>query len=205
METKYVNFERVAHLLAIAADEHFSVAAIKSNPFSYTLKYSTYVKSQVHLNMVSSLFNRDISDYVNAFEFLQKYSLANMESAQKVLNYFYEDMSNFLINNTNDINFRIEVDTYFSQLPIVSVSVNDVLQEILAIVRDYSNLSYEELLNTDSKGIALFDTLVCRIQNCKYASILDVSSNIDALQHNPHNLVLAGILKSATNKTIKLD
>ena len=34
METKYVNFERVAHLLAIAADEHFSVAAIKSKPFS---------------------------------------------------------------------------------------------------------------------------------------------------------------------------
>ena len=82
------------------------------NPFilnSYKLRYAnlltfqpkitleSYIKSQLHCNIVTPIYGRSLLQYKEAFDCLTGNS-ENIKSLQKVLQWYYEDLGNFILN-----------------------------------------------------------------------------------------------------------
>lgn len=173
-----LQYERIAQLIALAAIsrtneevlqqfsvrgsvETFSNGMPVQEPRQLVVRFSSYVKSQIHLCIVKDLFGRSIIDYINAARYLQGYRIYR-ENAEKVLRYFYEDMSRFLINNPYNIMFWIIADVDFE---VESVSVAEVRRE------------FEQLLESSGSS-----ELYAKISGFKYAHMVDNLSCVDSLQ-----------------------
>ncbi|MEY8333109.1 hypothetical protein AALB53_08395 [Lachnospiraceae bacterium 47-T17] len=134
---EYLPYERIAQLVTISALNKESSAMagfilqLKVSERQICIKFSDYVKSQVHLNISYSLYDRHISEYVKSLYFIQgdeKYR----SDAEKVLRYFYADMSNFLINNPVRVDMTIIVDADLGEE--VVIDPEDVEMELLKIL-----------------------------------------------------------------------
>lgn len=173
---KDLQFDRIAQIIAIAAidgNKSISTFFVKGE---LRIKFSEYVKSQVHLNVVHGLFNRSLKDYVETLYFLQGKS-SNRTAALRVLQYFYDDLANFLINNGEEIYLTVEVDTDLFKLPKVEYSIKEL--------RD-------ELLNG-------FDEVLCggkEINGWKFATVLDYAKNADDIKAKAGSYAIAWFLKS---------
>lgn len=88
-----------------------------------TITYTEYVKSQMHLNVISGFYQdneRSIFEYANALDFIEGDS-SKRSDALKVLNYFYTDMSDFLLKNDNVVYLDAVLDI---DLGIDEISIN---------------------------------------------------------------------------------
>ena len=74
------------------------------------INFIEYVKSQLHNNVVTDFFNRNIFAYLNAYKFL-KGEIFLEDEALKVMHYFYKDIANFLIKNPADMNVYITINS----------------------------------------------------------------------------------------------
>lgn len=172
-----LHFERMAQIIAIAAvgsdDKGVSRFFLKSGEI--TIRFSEYVKSQVHLNVVHGLYGRDLREYVETLFFLEG-KTSYEESALKVLRYFYLDLSGFLINNANDVNLIVEVDTNYFNLPKVKYNLVDLGEELR-----------QGYLQVESGELA--------IKDWKYAKVLDYVDDVQDLKSKFVSYAFASVLR----------
>lgn len=162
-----IGFERVDHLIALSAlpKRNLLWTNYPISEHVLNLKFSNYVKSQVHLNVVDDLCGRSLSSCVNALRYL-KGSTQYHSYAIKALRNFYSDMSRFLINNPKDVVLNIDVDVDLG-LPVHFYSLSDVKKEIKEIT----------VLGSDSDTEKLREFL----NSSKYANVIDFSDGSDIL------------------------
>lgn len=173
---KDLQFDRIAQIIAIAAidgNKSISTFFVKGE---IKIKFSEYVKSQVHLNVVYGLFNRSLKDYVETLYFLQGKS-SNRTAALRVLQYFYDDLANFLINNGEEIYLTAEVDTDLFKLPKVEYSIRELRDELLT--------GFDEVLRGGKE-----------ISGWKFATVLDYAKNADDIKAKAGSYAIAWFLKS---------
>ena len=102
-----IRYERMNHILAMGAPEIGRQFDIQIQD-TIVVVFSEYVKSQLHMNILELLnLKRDIFDYKKAYDYLVLGELRYQHECQKVLNFFYEDITAFLVHSQN--NFKIEV------------------------------------------------------------------------------------------------
>lgn len=138
MNDMILGFERLDHLVAVSAIKEY----VKRSNFlipecTIEVHFSDYVKSQVHLNVSADLYNRPLSIYVNSLRYLEKKKAKYAECAQEVLRYFYNDLAQFLINNTNNVVLHPKVDCDFS-LEKHRYSLDEVKKELLKMFQERS-------------------------------------------------------------------
>lgn len=181
---KYLPYERIAQLVTIAAFskncEALGDFLTQLNVSSRTIsvKFSDYVKSQIHLNISYSLYGREISEYVKASYFIagdRRYQ----KIAQTVLGYFYSDMANFLINNSSEVDLRLEVDC---DLDCETVEV-----DLDAIVSDLNKV----LCNINSEGLPEL------IKQFRYGFIFDSVEDLDDAKSKIRSYALAAVLQDS--------
>lgn len=173
-----LHFERMAQVIAIAAvgseDKGISRFYLKSGDVQ--ICFSEYVKSQVHLNVVRGLYGRSLQEYVEALRFLQG-KTSNVEQATAVLRYFYKDLAYFLINNGDDIELNVKVDTDLFSLPRVKFDPVKMGEEL--------RTEFEQLRANEFKGV----------ENWRYAPVLDYIRDADDLEAKCKSYAFAQILQ----------
>lgn len=172
-----VSFERMAQIVAISVfgkDSKFSQYNLKTNKVKFT--FSEYVKSQIHLNVVSGLYGRSLGDYVKTLQFING-AAEHKEVARKVLNFFYTDISNFLINNTADILATIIIDCEFDDLKIKY----DLEKEVADVSTSFDLVQNKEVA----------------IQDWEYSDIFDIIVNVEDFKKKMNSYTLARLLLHA--------
>lgn len=170
---KDLRYERIAQVIAVAAvgDTNRGISQYYIEPCELKVKFTEYVKSQVHLNIVHGLYGRTLREYVEALWFLNgRTSCQN--SAMQVLRYFYSDVACFLIHNKYTIDFVLEVDTNLFKCQRVNLDVDVLAAEL------------EKDLDAVLSG-------QLPIQQWKYASLLDVVDDVADLKEKTKNYALA--------------
>lgn len=143
------------------------------------IRFSDYVKSQLHLNLVSDLYHRDVGEYFNAYQYI-----AGNEGYYKdclhVVHYFYHDIAHFLINNLDNVKIELVVDAP----GIVSLDLEEG-----------SQIARKELQRIIDSVDS--DNLIETIEKSDYAFLLDYVENTDDLKVKLSSYsVAAFILKS---------
>ena len=72
------------------------------------LDFREYVSSQLHLNVTTDLFGREMQEYYRAYLFLRGDPNFQKDAIQ-VLKYFYSDVAMFLENNPCDVRVQVTV------------------------------------------------------------------------------------------------
>lgn len=181
---KLLKFEKLNQLIVVAAqgDKQIILDKFKVEENSLSINFIEYVKSQLHVNVVSDLFNRDIFCYLNAYKFLKGDYLLEGE-ALKVLHYFYEDIANFLINNP--INVRVDLQ--------INSTLDSSLQfpHSASTFYDFSEIKDFFINLIEEKDEELLYKI---IETSKYSFILDMIQSLDDLQNKFDSYVLATAL-----------
>ena len=73
------------------------------------IRFSDYVKSQLHLNIVSQLFDRPVDLYKQAYDYICG-NKSYHRAANEVLGYFYKDICNFLFYNKHNVKLELITD-----------------------------------------------------------------------------------------------
>lgn len=173
----YVPYERVSHFLAIAK---------KFNIFHYDIdcsepmciKFSDYVKSQIHLNFVSDFFDRSILPYKRVFDSFEGEICDNTEYL-KVLRYFYDDLGRFYVNCSYDIPLTFDIDV---AMGIESVSV------------DFSKVREKLLKLTQTKPSSFESALTTAVEYAEFMPLFDKISEFDDMSGHINNYAMAVIL-----------
>lgn len=166
MEKSVIGFERVDHLISIASGKITPDLFITTDDI-LVVRYSDYVKSQLHLNMTSQLFERSSMLYKAAYDFIEgDYSLEG--EAEKVLELFYHDMINFLLHNEANVKIECVTDINFTH----------------KYVRYYNyTRQYEHLQQLCSKHFESFDDASKYVQENKSISyVLDYMQNVQDIE-----------------------
>lgn len=181
---KQLHFERLNQLLVIACwgedSTNDMISGIRVPSDEYLITFSDYVKSQLHLNIVTQLYKRKFSEYVKAFYYLEGDS-AYKEDIERVLYYFYSDMSSFLINNPNDIKLHLKVDVDIGQ--DYEVDISDLKQRL-----QNSNLNSIVTGSNDTDILTDFERDI---------SIL--IRKMSDINNKPNSCILAYALRKAAN------
>ena len=179
-----LHYERIAQVIALSAvgDTDLSISSRYIKEGKIKIKFSEYVKSQVHLNIVHGLYGRSLKEYVETLYFLQG-KTSKRATALKVLKYFYEDAARFLINNKDNIHLELVVDTENFELP----------KQMLSIAALKTNLlqEFEKVL---AGKISLNDW--------KYSAILDSVKDAGDMQKKAESYALAYALQTANGDKI---
>lgn len=176
-----LRFERIAQIIAIAAvgssDKGISKYFVQES--AVQIRFSEYVKSQVHLNIVCGLYQRSLREYVEALWFLNGKTSCEA-TALKVLRYFYSDLSNFLINNQKNVKLMVVVDTDFFDLEKRCYVIEELGKELLS--------DFNEILSGELK-----------VDNWRYSTILDYVKDADDLRTKAESYAFAEVLRQCSN------
>lgn len=108
-----IPYERLDNLIVIAMKKGNHIRAkyeiVSPDDMVYEVTFTDYVKSQVHLNIVSNVFNRNGSPYWNVYRSLNGANVSK-DDYKCVLKLFYSDMRDFLIYNDSNIRLKVLVD-----------------------------------------------------------------------------------------------
>lgn len=172
----YYRFDQIILVSALKSENNNIY--VKSSSLSF--KFSEYVKSQLHLNVVTDLYNRSIMDYAYAYSYLGG-DYTKESYAIKVLEYFYNDLTYFLINNKFDIKSEVDVDIEFSSIKSKTVNRFEVEKVIVAFINDYGNYTAEETIKL--------------VEKYNYLKILQDISPTN-YSEKPNSSIIASILKA---------
>lgn len=169
MEKNIIRFERVGHLLSVAASKSNGLdlkdLMLDTQGVIFSISFSDYVKSQIHLNLVTRLFSRDIRDYKYALDYISGQVPFN-ETVKEILIYFYTDMLHFLEINEYDCNLELVNDV---QMPI---NCNLDFASVSAEFQEF----YTQLQSLD------FDNTYELLKSSKFAEIIDYMDSIKAVE-----------------------
>ena len=192
---KLLKFEKLNQLIVVAAqgDKQIILDKFKVEENSLSINFIEYVKSQLHVNIVSDLFGRDIFCYLNAYKFLKGDYLLEGE-ALKVLHYFYEDIANFLINNPVNMKMDLKINSNFDsslQFPYSASTLFDFSE-----IKDF----FVNLIETKDET-----SLFRIVETSEYSFILDMVKSLEDLQNKFDSYVLATALLGYIKEGITVD
>lgn len=179
-----LKFERIAQLIAIGAVERgstpLSLLSIKEQ--TLRVRFSDYVKSQIHLNIVQDFYGRGINEYVEALLFLNG-DPEYRSSVENVLRYFYLDMSKFLINNSENVTLVIIIDTDLLHLPEKSINLEQIKADFLDVLAAISGGGEADVL-----------------RKFKYSFIFDDVMDADDAAMKADSYALAAVLSQSASE-----
>lgn len=195
-EMKLLKFEKMNQLIVISAkgDNSIYQEKFKVKANNLTINFIEYVKSQLHSNVVTDFFGRNIFVYLNTYKFL-KGEIFLEDEAIKVLNYFYEDIANFLIKNP--LNMKLCVT--------LNPEGETDLKFLLGNISEYKDFSQvenflESLLNAKT-DLELFQI----IQSSEYSFILDYVLSMDDIKNKINSWILATAILSYLAQGVTID
>lgn len=183
-----VGFERVGHLVVLAADnlkaDVYKDLCVPST--NLVISFDAYVKSQVHLNLTNDFFGRPLSRYVNAMRYLKLKDEKYRQDALNALKWFYGDMASFLIHNEENVKLTVIIDDEL-KLPEAVYSLPDVRHDIENVIVEHPvemlrDFKYSEMLCKINSRTDLEK----KTDSCVVAAILFREANSDEL----HKVVL---------------
>ena len=182
-----IQYERMDHILAVSSG-HANEQLFLKPDFIVSILFSEYIKSQMHLSL-QHLFNRSIYVYKKAYEF-SKGQIRYEKDALKVLDYFYEDMAGFLINNPYNVKVELIVDVNFQRCKIIQVDYRKVYNSLL------------DLTKVQPEG---FDTaLRFVVDHPEYNNIIDCVDRVQSITEKPDSYAVWDILtKRKPNSILK--
>lgn len=203
-----LTYDRVLQLLLVA----YSIGDVCGNRISIheqklTLKYSDYVKSQLHLPVISGFYEpweRSIFQYANALDYLEG-DQSKREDALIVARYYYEDMANFLLKNRSEVHLTTDL----SELGLADVheDFKTLKAGLLKIIKK-SALEYAQYNNDatlpavdgwDDISLDSNKSLTQMISEFPYSDIIDYcdggKENYKMFIQNLENYLHASILK----------
>lgn len=143
------------------------------------IQFSDYVKSQLHLNLVSDLYHRDVGEYFNAYQYLIG-DESHIKDCLRVVRYFYHDIAHFLINNLDSVEIELVIDA-------PGITSLDLKEGSLVARQELQRI----MNSVDS------DNLIETIEKSDYAFLLDYVEDFDDLKVKLSSYsVAAFILKS---------
>lgn len=194
---KVLKFDKINNLIVVSAkgdDPVYREKFTVTEP-SLSVSFVEYVKSQLHMNIVTDFFARNIFSYLNAYRFLKGENVLGDE-ALKVLHYFYEDLANFLIKNPLNVKLRITINQPDS---------NGKLQFSLGDIQEWQDFSqvhdFLVSLTTAKTDSELFEI----IQKSEYSFILDYVLSLDDIRNKMDSWVLATSILSYLDKGITIE
>lgn len=182
MRETILKFERLSHLVAISALDttDLCLPSIDSEGTIFCVSFTDYVKSQLHLNFISTLFDRDLGIYKRALDFLNG-DTQYLGDAKCALRYFYTDISRFLINNKNNVVTRISVDADLIDTAEQRYDLEDVKSELLGFLAKVDMIPFTDLVH--------------EVSDFKYATIFDDALSVEDIIDKIDSYCLAVVLK----------
>lgn len=182
-----LGYERIGQLVAVSATSKTTID-LSINKEEISISFLDYVRSQVHLNIADDLYHRPFHEYADTLRYLTNGYSMYLETAQKVLRYFYSDMASFLIRNPYNVKMFVcvnaELDLPETKIDVVKVKKD--LQEMASAdsVEELASFAYPEILDfVKSK-----DDLLAKIDSYSVAAVL----NKFAKQKRLTKLILEG-------------
>lgn len=189
-----IRFNRMMQVILIGVTMHKdSVLDVVTG--SYEIRFSDYVKSQIHLS-ISNILNRNINDYLDAYLFL-KGDKSKIEAARKVLLFFYEDIAQFLIQNSAQVSVFVNVDIDLG-LPEEKIDVVDLENELGEVLNQLISLSVP---GKDSDFDE--DSFIQIVQNSLYYNTLcGIKDYEDFLKKKRNYAISAALQKCLSHNTV---
>lgn len=168
MEPHYIKFERMGQLISIAAMKRNSLSLsdlmLNDQEVTFHVIFSDYVKSQIHLNIVTGLFGRDIREYKYALDYLYG-KVSKNDTVIKVLGYYYNDMFAFLANNQYNCHLQVEID--IEELKSAQISFESAKSQLDNFLTDIQNRTFDEVSDI--------------VNTLPFAEVLDYVDSLDSL------------------------
>lgn len=159
---RILRFERLNQVITISTvpidNKILDRLDVKSDLF---IKFSDYVKSQLHLNLVTDLLHRNINEYFNAYKYLTG-DLSCFNDCITVVKYFYYDLAHFLLNNKSDIQLDLEIDAI--NIPSLNLKDGSKMAEI----------ELQKIIDSVTSG-----NLINVIEKSQYSFLIDYVEDID--------------------------
>lgn len=130
-----MEYERLGQLVAVSAIQPGHAGILDLPNVEIDVDYEDYVRSQVHLNLVTGLYGRTLGQYVNALRYCVGKEPGCRDNALEVLRYFYSDMAYFLIKNSNNIKFSATVKTSLD-IPDIYYDYQKVQSDLLEVAEN---------------------------------------------------------------------
>ena len=116
-----------------------------------------YVKSQLHVNIVSQLFGRTIITYNGAYDYLIEEG-ENVRDFKTVIRWYYKDLANFVLKDIeylgNDFSILAEANIPMKDLEYSEISLRQVVKDLQIILvekkpvaKDAMQFNYFEYMN----------------------------------------------------------
>ena len=174
-----------------------------------SIDFRTYVKGQNHLNVVSRLCKcRRITEYQNALKCLDG-DMEYFDDAVAVLQYFYEDLSGFLMNYSKDLNFGVSVGEI--GIPSEVISFSETKERLLQILRliipkdTLAEINPEILENSGLMNVSEAMSLETAYENFPYVEFFDLmcfdSNSVSKALSHLNNYTGAAIFYHYAKKT----
>lgn len=185
-----VSYERISHLLAVAKGID-PESTINDTEILY-VQFSSYVKSQIHLNFVSGFFDRNIYSYKRVYDYLYGRIARPDKDLCDIIKYFYCDMANFCINYNKPLKLLVDVDVSVN-MPTYELHYE---AELDRFKRFYFKVcdSFDAALSTVKfykDYMQFFDKVSCRLSEEEAKDFIG-------------NYMLAAILLQNSDKKIKI-
>lgn len=193
---RVLKFDKVNQLIVVSAKGDDPVYREKFSVREASLSFSfvEYVKSQLHINVVTELLGRNIFAYLNTYKFLKGENILGDE-AIKVLHYFYEDVANFLIRNPANMKLSI----------IINPDGESDLNFSLGNIQEWQEFSqvkdFLENLMEAKTDLELFQI----IQNSKYSFILDYVLSLEDIRKKLDSWILATSILSYLAQGVSIE
>lgn len=184
---KDLPFERIAQIVAIAAvgGNERSIVDYNVERGEVGIRFSEYVKSQVHLNVVHGLYGRSLHEYVETLYFLGGKSICR-ESALRVLDYYYKDLAEFLAKNSEEVQLVLSIDTDLFGLPKKVYDIDELKAKLL----------------NDVDGVV---SGAIPLEEWEYADMLDYADSIEDIRGRAKNYALAWLLKKQSHSKVLVE
>ena len=206
-----LTYERMLQLLVVAhAESDFIARSFTIREPILTIRFSDYVKSQIHLNVISSYYplagDRSIFEYNKALEFLQG-NAKFLPETENVLFYFYQDLAMFFLQNREEIKISalLDADICIAESQVMFSCVKKNFIRVLRnVVLGNKNLltalddnALQILGIADRKASEDAEDLVSLLDQFEYAEVFDkievTCDSINVICQRIDNYVYAAI------------
>lgn len=184
-----IRYERMNHILAMGAPEIGRQFDIQIQD-TIVVVFSEYVKSQLHMNILELLnLKRDIFDYKKAYDYLVLGELRYQRECQKVLNFFYEDITAFLVHSQNNFKIEVKDDSGLYERRKRNIEYKEVRAQI------------EQLASL--QGLDFEKALLFVKENKKLVSILDYVTAKEELQNKLDSYTAVAIMRERDRNLVQ--
>lgn len=184
-----IRYERMNHILAMGAPEIGRQFDIQIQD-TMIIVFSEYVKSQLHMNILELLnLKRDIFDYKKAYDYLVLGELRYRQECQKVLNFFYEDITAFLVYSRNNFKIEVKDDSGLYERRKRNIEYKEVRAQI------------EQLASL--QGLDFEKALLFVKENKKLVSILDYVTAKEELQKKLDSYTAVAIMRERDRNLVQ--